>query len=36
MLVTFDDGKCALYSAALLHDILPRATEVNVRAPDEE
>jgi hypothetical protein len=29
VIITFDDGKCAVYSASLLHVILPQAEEVN-------
>jgi len=29
VIVTFDDGKSAFYSAALLRDVLPQAKEVD-------
>ena len=28
LIITFDDGKCALYSAALLRDAFPQAEEL--------
>ncbi len=29
LLIAFDDGKIAIYSATLLHDALPQAQEFN-------
>ena len=28
VIITFEDGKCALYSAALLHSVLSQAEEL--------
>jgi len=36
VLVEFEDGKCALYSAALLRDVLPQAVEFEVTEGDGE
>jgi hypothetical protein len=33
VVITFDDGKCSLYSAALLYSILPQAKEIE---PEDE
>jgi hypothetical protein len=30
VIITFDDGKCAVYSTSLLHDTLPQAEAVKV------
>jgi hypothetical protein len=29
MLITFADGTCALYSASLLHSVLPKAVKLS-------
>jgi hypothetical protein len=29
VIITFDDGKCALYSASLLHATFPQAEQVS-------
>jgi hypothetical protein len=34
--ITFDNGKCALYSASLLHLTFPQADEFNEEYPGEE
>ena len=34
VIIEFNDGKCALYSASFLHSILTQATEMD--APDSE
>ncbi len=36
VIITFDDGKCAAYSALLLHNTLPQATEVIDSDTEEE
>lgn len=36
VIVTFDDGRCALYAASLLLATLPQAIEVHDSEPDEE
>ena len=36
VIITFDDGKCAVYSAALLHATLPQAEQVFEPDPEEE
>jgi hypothetical protein len=36
VLITFDDGKCALYSASVLYATFSQAKEVNVNELDEE
>ncbi len=35
IIVGFDDGRCALYSAALLHATLSQAEEVTEREDEE-
>jgi hypothetical protein len=30
VIVTFDDGRCAIYSASLLYTVLPQAKEVDL------
>ena len=34
VIITFDDGKCAVYSAALLYATFPQADEVDESALD--
>jgi hypothetical protein len=34
--ITFDNGKCAFYSASLLHLTFPQADEFNEEYPREE
>ena len=36
VIITFDDGKCAVYSASLLHTTYPYAEYVCTDAYDEE
>lgn len=36
VIITFDDGKCAVYSALLLLNTFSQAAEVNEIDPDEE
>jgi hypothetical protein len=35
VIITFDDGKSAVYSASLLQAIFTQAQEVNEQEPDE-
>jgi hypothetical protein len=36
VIITFDDGKCALYSAALLHETFTQAENVPDEVEDED
>ena len=36
MIITFDDGKCAVYSASLLHATYPHAEHVRMDVDDEQ
>lgn len=36
VIITFDDGKCAVYSALLLHDTFSRAEEIGEPNPEDE
>jgi hypothetical protein len=36
LVITFDDGRCGLYSASLLYSILPQATEIEGFEPNDE
>ena len=35
LLIEFDDGRCAIYPAALLLDLLPQATPIEQPEDDE-
>jgi len=36
VIIESDDGKCALYSASLLHSMPARATELDTSNPEQE
>jgi len=36
VIITFDDGRCAVYSALLLHNTFPQATEVKDSDTEED
>lgn len=33
VIIEFDDGRCAIYSASLLHEVFPKAKSVSVAYP---
>jgi len=36
VIITFDDGKCAVYPASLLYDVLPEAEAANDPVPTKK
>lgn len=35
LVIEFDDGKCALFPASLLHDTIPQAVQINESEDDQ-